>query len=154
MRELIGRNKIVNVVYVMNRDETIKHLSECSKLAQKVYKTRHDWLGMVIHWELCKKFRSNHTNKWYMHHLESVLENEMHKLLWKTNRSLNLGQTTRPSDSKQKKKKKKENLPICGLCHPVPTDHKVKSKESEIITSTLPGNWMNNGTWKCRWYQL
>ena len=32
------------------RDETINHLiSECSKLAQKEYKIRHDWMGKVIH---------------------------------------------------------------------------------------------------------
>ena len=31
-------------------DETINLLiSECSKLAQKEYKTRHDWVGKVIH---------------------------------------------------------------------------------------------------------
>ena len=65
------------------RDETINHIiSKCSKLSQKEYKTRHDWVGKVIHWELCKKFKFNHTNKWYMHKPESVLENEMHKLLW------------------------------------------------------------------------
>ena len=32
------------------RDETINHIiSECSKLEQKEYKTRHDWVGKVIH---------------------------------------------------------------------------------------------------------
>ena len=61
-------------------DETINHiLSECSKLAQK--ETRHDWVGKVIHLELCKKFKFDYTNKWYMHNPESVLENETHKLL-------------------------------------------------------------------------
>ena len=29
-------------------------------LAQKEYKTKHDWVVKVIHWE---KFRFNHTNK-------------------------------------------------------------------------------------------
>ena len=30
-----------------NRDETINHIiSECSKLAQKEYKARHDWVGL------------------------------------------------------------------------------------------------------------
>ena len=30
-------------------NETINHIiSECSKLAQKEYKTRHDWAGKVI----------------------------------------------------------------------------------------------------------
>ena len=28
-----------------DRDETINYISECSKLAQKEYKTRHDWGG-------------------------------------------------------------------------------------------------------------
>ena len=38
-----------------DRDETINHIiSECSKLAQKEYKARHDWVGKVIHWEMCK----------------------------------------------------------------------------------------------------
>ena len=37
-----------------DRDETINHIiSECSKLAQKEYKTRHDWVGKVIPWEIC-----------------------------------------------------------------------------------------------------
>ena len=64
-----------------DRDETINHIkSERSKLAQKEYKARHDWV--VIHWELCKNFKFDHTNKWYMHNPESVLENETRKLVW------------------------------------------------------------------------
>ena len=51
-----------------DRDETIDHIiSECCKLAQKEYKARHDWVGQVIHSEMCKKFKFDHTNKWYMH---------------------------------------------------------------------------------------
>ena len=34
-----------------DRDKTVNHISKYSKLAQKVYKSRHDWLGKVIHWE-------------------------------------------------------------------------------------------------------
>ena len=26
-------------------------------MAQKKYKARHDWVGKVIHWEICKKFK-------------------------------------------------------------------------------------------------
>ena len=45
-------------------DETINHIiNECSKLAQKEYKTRPDWVGKVNHWELCKKFQFEPTNK-------------------------------------------------------------------------------------------
>ena len=60
-----------------DRDETINHIiSECNKLAQKEYKTRHDWVGKVIHWEMCKKFRFDLTNKWYMHNPAPALEND------------------------------------------------------------------------------
>ena len=65
-----------------NRDEMIHHIiSECSKLTQKEYNTRDNWVGKVIHWELCKKFRFDYTNKWYMQHPTSVRGNETHKLL-------------------------------------------------------------------------
>ena len=56
-------------------------MSECSKLAQKGYKTRHDWVGKVIHWELWEKLKFGQTNKGYMHNPTSVLDNDMHKLL-------------------------------------------------------------------------
>ena len=66
-----------------DRNETINHIiSKCSKLAQKEYKTRHDWVGKVIHREMCKKFKFDHMNKWYVHNPASVLENDTHKLLW------------------------------------------------------------------------
>ena len=39
-----------------DRDETINHIiSESSKLAQKEYEARHDRVGKVIHWDMCKK---------------------------------------------------------------------------------------------------
>ena len=36
----------------------------------------------VIHLELYKKLKFDHTNKWYIHNLASVLENMIHNLLW------------------------------------------------------------------------
>ena len=45
------------------KDETINHVSECSKFAQREYKTRNDWMGKVTHWKLCKKLKFDHTNK-------------------------------------------------------------------------------------------
>ena len=69
-----------------DRDETINHIiSECSKLAQKECKSKHNWVGKVVHWEMCRKFQFDHTNKWYMHNPEPVLENDSHKLLWNFN---------------------------------------------------------------------
>ena len=49
-----------------DRNETINHIiSECSNLAQKEHETKNDWVGKVIHWKMCKKFKFEHTNKWY-----------------------------------------------------------------------------------------
>ena len=63
------------------RDETINHLkSECRKLVQKEYKTKHDWVAKVISREMCKKFKFDHTNKWYMHNPAPLLENNTYKL--------------------------------------------------------------------------
>ena len=64
------------------RDETINHIiSECSKLAQKEYKARHYWVDKVIHGEMCKKFKFDDANKWYMHNPLPVIENDTHKPL-------------------------------------------------------------------------
>ena len=51
------------------------------KLAKKEYKTRHNWMRKVIHWELRKKLKFDNTSKWCMHNLKSVKENEKHKIL-------------------------------------------------------------------------
>ena len=45
------------------------------KLAEKVYDSRYEWVGKVIHWELCERVKSEHTDKQYMLKPESVLEN-------------------------------------------------------------------------------
>ena len=69
-----------------DRDETINHIiSECIKLAQRKYKARHDWVGKVMHWEMCKKLKFDLTNKWYMLNPAPVLENATHKLVWDFN---------------------------------------------------------------------
>ena len=110
-----------------DRDETINHIiSECSKLAQREYNTRHDWVGNVIHWEMCKKFKFDHTNKWYMHNPAPVLQNDTHKLLWDFDiHTDHLISARRPDliiinqkKKKKKKKKNRENLQNCGLCCP------------------------------------
>ena len=61
-------------------DEMINHIiSASNKLAQKENDTRTTgWEGV----SLFKKFKFVHTTKWYIHKLESVLENEAHKFLW------------------------------------------------------------------------
>ena len=110
------------------RDETTNPIiSECRKLAQKEYKTRHAWVGKVIPWEMCKKFKFDQTDKWYMHYTTSVLENDTQTPmgLWHTDGSPNLSQKTRPNNNQQKKR-------ICKIVDfAVPADHRIKLKECE-----------------------
>ena len=110
-----------------NRDETINHIiSECSKLARKEYKARHDWVGKVIHWEMCKKFKFGNANKWFMHNPAPVLENNTHKLLRDFDIQTDHLILTRPHNNQQKKKK------ICKIVDfAVPADHRIKLKECE-----------------------
>ena len=134
-----------------DRDETINHIiSECSKLAQRVYKTRHDYLGKVIYREMCKKFKHDHTNIWYMHNPAAVLGNDSHKLLWDFDiETDHLISTRRPDIIIINKKK--ENLQNCGLyCLGWPNWKKVKKR---ISTSTSLGNCKNYGTWRWQLYQ-
>ena len=112
-----------------DRDETINHIiSECSKLAQKEYKTRHDWVSKVIHWEMCKKFKFDHSNKWYMHNPAPVLENDTHKLLWDFNiQTDHLISARRPDLIIINKKKR-----ICKIVDfAVPVDYRINLKECE-----------------------
>ena len=111
-----------------DRDETINHISECRKLAQKEYKTRHDWVGKVIHRELCKKLKFDHTNKWYMPNPESIVENETPKFLWDFDiQTEHLISARRPDLIIINKKKRTCRIVDFG----VPADHWVKLKENE-----------------------
>ena len=82
------------------------------------YKTGHDWVGKVIHWEMCKKFKFDHTNKWYMHNPVLVLENNTHKLLWGLDIHKDHLISVRRSDLIiiNKKKENLQNRRLCCLC--------------------------------------
>ena len=119
-----------------DRDETINQIiSECSKLAQKEYKARHDWVSKVIHWEMCKKFKFDYANKWYKHNPAPVLENDAHKFLWDFDIQTDHLISARRSDliiinkKKKKKKRKKKTCKIVDFA--VPADHRTKLKECE-----------------------
>ena len=114
-----------------DRDETIYHIiSECSKLAQKEYTTRDDWVGKVIYWEMCKKFKFGHTSKWYMHNPAAALKNDTHKLLWDFDiQTDHLISARRPDLIIINKKKKKRTCKIVDFA--VRADHRIKLKESE-----------------------
>ena len=98
-----------------DRDETINHIiNKCSKLAQKVYTTRHHWVKEVIYCQLCKKMKFDYSNKWHMHKPESVLKNETHKLLWHF--EIQMDHLILARLPNLVIINKKQNLPICGLC--------------------------------------
>ena len=102
-----------------DREGTINYIiRECSKLVQKEYKTRHEWVGKVIHWEMCKKLKFYHTNKWYMHNPEPVPENDTHKLLWDIDIHTDHLISARRPDLIIINNKNKENLQNCRLCCP------------------------------------
>ena len=46
------------------------------------YKTRHEWVGKIIHLKLRKILKFDHSTRWNMHKQEFVLENERYKILW------------------------------------------------------------------------
>ena len=61
---------------------SVEHLvSGCEKLAQKECKRRHDNVAKKVNWDLCKKNRLEHREKWYEHVLEGAVENEEVKML-------------------------------------------------------------------------
>ena len=106
------------------------HSKRMQQLAQKEYKARHDWVGKVIHWEMCKKFTFDYANKWYMHSSAPVLENETHKLLWDFDiQTDHLIPASRPDFIIINKIKKKKTWKIVDSA--VLADHRIKLKEYE-----------------------
>ena len=124
-----------------DRDKTINHIiSKYSNLAPKEYWTRHNWVGKMIHWELCKRFKFDHTNKCYMHNPESVLEKERPKLQWDFEIQTDHLISARRPDLVIviKKKQKRESLPNIGLCRSGWLLGKTgKKAKREISTQTL-----------------
>ena len=100
-------------------------ISEHGKLAQKEYKTKHDWVGEVIHRELCKMSKFAHTKERHMHIPESILENEM---LWNFEIQMDhLISARRPDQVIANKKQRTSRI----VDFAVRTDHRIKVKESE-----------------------
>ncbi len=79
----------------------------------------------MIHREMCKKSKFDHTNKWY---IAAVLENDTHKLLWDFNiQTDHLIPARRPDLIIVNKKKR-----TCKIVDfAVPADHRIKLKECE-----------------------
>ena len=112
-------------------DETVNHLlSECSKMAQREYKRRHDWLGKRVHWEICHRLQFQTKEHWYEHVPETVLENNEFKLLWDFNIQTDHVIEARRPDLVIVNKKER----FCQIIDfAVPFDSRVNFKETEKI---------------------
>ena len=111
----------------------------------------------MIHWELCKKFRFDHTNKWYVHNPASFLENNTHKLLWNFDiQTDHLISARRPDRIKINKKKKKKNKQNYGLCNRIKLKESEKKDKYLDLARELKKLWniqvsyINRG--RCFWY--
>ena len=83
---------------------------------------------------MCKKFKFDYTNKWYMHNPSSILENDSHKNLWDSDiQTDHLISARRPdiiiNNKKEKRKIEKRTCKIVDFA--VLADHRIKLKESE-----------------------
>ena len=96
-----------------------------------LYQTKQDRVGKVIHRELYKKFKFDHTARCYVHKQESILENETDKLLWdfetQTDHLISARQPGLVTVNNNNHKKR--NCRIVGFV--VPVDRKMKIKENE-----------------------
>ena len=120
-------------------------------------------MGKVIHWELCKELKIDYTAKWYK--LESILENETHKILWDFEiqtdylnlaRRLDLLAIKKKHKTKQNKTK---NKPYNGLWHPsgrlLSENQRKRDKYLDLAKELrkLKGNGNTNCKW-CAWNGL
>ena len=102
----------------------------CEKLAQKEYKRQHDNVAKKVHWDLCKKNGLEHTEKWYGHVPEGVVENEEVKVLWDINVQFdNVIEARRPDIILIDKKERKGII----IDIAVPVDVRVGEKEREKV---------------------
>ena len=109
----------------------MSHLvSECSKLAQREYKRRHDNVARYVHWQLCLKGGFERAAKWYEQKPEGVVENDNFKILWDFTIQCDRMVEARRPDIVFVDKKEKE-VKIIDIA--VPGDVRVKDKELEKI---------------------
>ena len=132
----------------------MNRISECCKLTQKEYNSRHDKVGKVIHWEMCKKLKFYQTNKLYIHNPADVLENDSHKLIWDFNiQTYHLISVRRLETNNNQQQKKREYAKLLTLLCRLTTEQNRKNVKRRISTSILLRSWKNYGTWKWQLYQ-
>ena len=102
----------------------------CEKLAQKDYKRRQNNVAKKVHWDICKKKRLEHSEKWYEHALKVAVENEEIKVLWDINIQCdNLIEARRPDLIVIDKKEQKGII----IDSAVPAVVRVEEKEKDKV---------------------
>ena len=128
-------------------------ISECSKLAQKSMSLDTTaGRGDLIHWEFYKKFKFNHTNKWYMHNPEFILEKETHKPFWNSEiQTDHLISVRWPDLVIVNNNNKKKTLPNRRLCCPGKPQSKIKYQDlarelKKLWNTKVTGVWIVIGS--------
>ena len=110
------------------KGESGSHLvSECSKLAQREYKRRHDNVARIIHWELCRLYELDRADKWFEHQPNSVQETDRTKVLRDFNRQYDHIIEARRTDIVNEEK-------VCKIIDiAIPGDSRVAENEREKV---------------------
>ena len=83
-------------------------------------------MGKLIHWELCKSLKFDHTDKWYTNKPDYVLQNKIHKIRWDFEVQIDHRIPARKPDVELINKKKKIMIEWC-----LPFQRNTKWKETE-----------------------
>ena len=68
------------------KGKSVQHITSGSEtFAQKECKSRHDNVAKKVDWNIFKKNRLEHSEKWFGHAPEVAVENEEIKVLWNIN---------------------------------------------------------------------
>ena len=87
-------------------------------------------MAKKVHWEICKKNRFEHSEKWYEHALKVAVEHEEIKVLWGINIQCdNLIEARRPDLIVIDKKEQKGII----IDIAIPADVRVEEKEKEKV---------------------
>ena len=108
-------------------EETIDHMiSGCPTIANTEYLQRHDQVAKFIHRTLCKHYEIPHTERWYKHTLEPVVEGKNVTILWDFT-----VQTDRKIDANRPDIiiKNHEERTCIMMDVPVPSDQNISLKE-------------------------
>ena len=99
-------------------------------LAQKHFKRGHDKVCLNINWALCKEYGVRICERWYEHNVESLVENDIVKILWDVCIQVNRQLEHRRPDIVVMEKTTSKGLMIDVACH---VDNNLIRKKNEKL---------------------